>query len=55
MPRLYGCGFFVFIRTFCIDFRRTEKKYVKVFDTNIYKRIKKLKTKHELIKLNMIQ
>ena len=55
MPRLYGCVFFVFITTFCIDFTRTEKKYVKVFDTDIYKRIKKLKAKHELIKLNMIQ
>ena len=55
MPRLYGCDFFVFITTFYIDFTRTEKKYAKVFDTDIYKRIKELKTKHELIKLNMIQ
>ena len=53
MPRLYRCFFFIFITRFCIGFTRTEKKYVKVFDIDIYKRVRKLKTKHETIKMNM--
>ena len=43
----------MFITTFCIGFTRTEKKYVKVFDIDICKRVKKFKKKHEIIKMNM--
>ena len=45
-------GFFIFVTTFCVGFSRTEKKYVKVTDDDIYNRIRKVKAKKEIIKMN---
>ena len=45
-------GFFIFVTTFCVGFSRTEKKYVKVIDDDIYNRIKKVKAKNEVIKMS---
>ena len=44
--------FFIFVTTFCVGFSRTEKKYVKVIDDDIYNRIKKVKAKNEVIKMS---
>ena len=45
-------GFFIFVTTYCVGFSRTEKKYVKVTDDDIYNRIRKVKAKKEIIKMN---
>ena len=37
-PRLYSCGFFVFITTFYIGFTRTEKEYVKFIDNDTFEK-----------------
>ena len=37
---------------FCVGFSRTEKKYVKLIDDDIYNRIRKVKAKNEIIKMN---
>ena len=37
------------MRTFCIGFTRTEKKYVKVIDDDIYNKKIELKAKSEIM------
>ena len=44
-------GFFVFV-SFCMGLTRTEKKYVKVIDDDIYHTIIEFKAKSEIIKMN---
>ena len=44
--------FLIFVTTFCIGFSRTEKKYVKVIDDDIYNRIRNFKAKNKIIKMN---